>query len=162
MSRLSFWPAILGIALAMILVTLIEPVPHSMAYAAGVVVILGLIGWVLEARAVAGPAPATEPEHEEEEEAPGPSYWPVVLALGIVGIAAGLVYEWEYGALVVAVPLAAWAAAAWGNIVKAEQEATAVDELEPAARPLVTVTGATLMPVQPNVLVTQAAAGAAI
>ena len=43
MGRLSFWPAVLGFALAMILVTLIEPVRHSMAYAAGAVVIIGLI-----------------------------------------------------------------------------------------------------------------------
>ena len=91
MGRLSFWPAVLGFALAMILVTLIEPVRHSMAYAAGAVVIIGLIGWILEARAVAGPPPAVEPEHEEEEEAPGPSYWPLVLAAGIVGNSAGLV-----------------------------------------------------------------------
>ena len=162
MSRLSFWPAILGIALAMILVTLIEPVEHSMAYAAGVVVILGLLGWVLEARAVAGPPPAVEPEHEEEEEAPGPSYWPIILSLGIVGIAAGLVYSWEYGALVVAVPLALWAGAAWAQAVKNEQEAVAEQEIEPAARPLVTASGARLLPVQPNVLVAQASGGAAI
>jgi cytochrome b6-f complex iron-sulfur subunit len=162
MSRLSFWPAILGIALAMILVTLIEPVENSMAYAAGVVVLIGLLGWVLEARSVAGPPPAVEPEHEEEEEAPGPSYWPIVLALGIVGIAAGLVYDWDYGAFVVAVPLAAWAGGAWAQAVKDEQDAVAVDELEPAARPRVTATGAMLMPVQPNVLVAQAAGGAAI
>jgi len=162
MGRLSFWPAVLGFALAVILVTLIEPVKHSMAYAAGAVVIIGLIGWILEARAVAGPPPAVEPEHEEEEEAPGPSYWPVVLALGIVGIAAGLVYEWEYGAFVVALPLAAWASLAWANVVKGEQESTAGEELEPAVRPLVTATGTTLMPVQPNVLVAQAAGGAAI
>jgi cytochrome b6-f complex iron-sulfur subunit len=162
MGRLSFWPAILGIALAMMVVTLIEPVIHSMAYAAGVVVIIGLLGWVLEARAVAGPPPAVEPEHEEEEDAPGPSYWPIVLSLGIVGIAAGLVYEWEYGALVVALPLAAWAAAAWAQVVKGEQEAVAEHELEPTSRPLVTASGATLLPVQPNVLVAQSAGGAAI
>jgi cytochrome b6-f complex iron-sulfur subunit len=162
MGRLSFWPAILGIALAMIVVTIIEPVRNSMAYAAAIVVIIGLIGWITEARAVAGPPPEVEPEHEEEEQAPGPSYWPVVLSLGIVGIAAGIVYDFGEGALIVALPLAAWAAAAWANIIKGEQEATATDELEPAARPLVTATGTTLMPVQPNMLVAQAAGGAAI
>src|SRR5688572_25429089 len=162
MKGLSLWPAVLGLALAMIVVTLVAPLEHSLAYASAAVVIIGLLGWVIEAREVAGPPPAVKPEHEEEEEAPGPSYWPVVLAVGIVGIAAGLVYEWEYGAFVIAVPLAAWAGAAWANIVKGEQEATAGEDLEPAARPLVTATGRTLMPVQPNVLVAQAAGGAAI
>jgi cytochrome b6-f complex iron-sulfur subunit len=161
MGRLSFWPAVLGVALAMIVVTIIEPIEHSMAFAAGIVVLLGLLGWVLEARAVAGPPPAVEPEHEEEEEAPGPSYWPIVLALGIVGIAAGLVYEWEYGALVIAVPLALWAAAAWANVLKGEM-VVPEEEMESEARPLVTTGGRVLMPVQANVLVAQAAGGAAI
>src|SRR5919106_373918 len=106
MGRLSIWPAVLGVALAMIVVTIIEPVPNSLSYASGIIVIFSLIGWVAEARAVAGPPPVEEPEHEEEEEAPGPSYWPIVLALGIVGIAAGLIYDFEYGALLLAIPLA--------------------------------------------------------
>ena len=162
MGRLSLWPAILGVALAMIAVVLIEPVPNSMAYASGAVVLLGLIGWVIEARAVAGPPPAQEPEHEEEEEAPGPSYWPVILALGIVGIAAGLVYDFDEGALIVAVPLALWSGAAWANSIKAEMmpEAEAAPAYEP--RPVVTSGGRVLRPVQPNVLATQAAGGAAI
>ena len=161
MRRLSLWPAILGIALAMIAVVLIEPVANSMSYAAGAVVIIALLGWVIEARAVAGPPPAVEPEHEEEEEAPGPSYWPVVLALGIVGIAAGIVYDFKEGALVVAVPLALWSAGAWANAIKAEMMP---EGEEPAyeSPPLVTGGGRVLMPVQPNVLATQAAGGAAI
>jgi len=162
MARLSLWPAILGVAIAMIVVVLIEPVRNSMAYAAGAVVLLGLLGWVLEARAVAGPPPDVEPEHEEEEEAPGPSYWPIILALGIVGIAAGLVYDFKEGALVVAVPLALWSGGAWANVLKGEMmlEGEASAEFEP--RPLVTSGGRMLMPVQPNVLATQAAGGAVI
>jgi cytochrome b6-f complex iron-sulfur subunit len=163
MRRLSLWPAILGIALAMIVVVLIEPVPHSMSYAAGAVVIISLLGWVIEARAVAGPPPAVEPEHEEEEEAPGPSYWPVVLAIGIVGIAAGIVYDFGEGALVIAVPLALWAAGGWANAVKAEMSPVGGDAALPyESTPLVTSGGRVLMPVQPNVLATQAAGGAAI
>lgn len=162
MGRLSLWPAILGVAIAMIVVTLIEPVANSMAYAAGIVVLLGLLGWVVEARAVAGPPPAVEPEHEEEEEAPGPSYWPIVLSLGIVGIAAGLVYEFKEGALVVAVPLALWAGAAWANVLKNEMMPTEADEVDPAMRPVVASGGRVLTPVQLNVLATQATGGAAI
>jgi cytochrome b6-f complex iron-sulfur subunit len=161
MERLSMWPAILGLALAMILVVLIEPVEHSLGYASGALVIIGLIGWVIEARAVAGPPPAVEPEHEEEEAPPGPSYWPIVLALGIVGIAAGLIYDWGHGALIVAIPLAVWSGAAWANIIKGEMEAAAPAE-EFAGPPLVTPGGRVLMPVQPNILATQAAGGAAI
>jgi cytochrome b6-f complex iron-sulfur subunit len=163
MGRLSLWPAILGIALAMIVVVLIEPVANSMSYAAGVVVLIALIGWVIEARAVAGPPPAAEPAHEEEEEeAPGPSYWPILLALGIVGIAAGIVYDFDKGALVVAVPLALLAAGMWSNAIKGEMmpEGGEAPEFEP--RPLVTTGGRVLMPVQPNMLATQAAGGAAI
>ncbi len=161
MGRLSLWPAILGIALAMIVVVLIEPVANSMAYAAGAVVLIALLGWVTEARAVAGPPPAVEPEHEEEEEAPGPSYWPVVLALGIVGIAAGIVYDFKEGALVVAVPLALWSGGAWANAIKAEMMPEGGDA-EFEAEPIVTSGGRVLMPVQPNMLATQAAGGAAI
>jgi len=120
MGRLSMWPAVLGLALAMILVTFIQPVENSLAFASSAIVLLGLLGWVLEAREVAGPPPAAEPEHEEEEEAPGPSYWPIILALGVVGIAAGLVYNWEYGSLIVAVPLALASGAAWGEVIRRE------------------------------------------
>src|SRR5262245_61974350 len=122
MRSVSIWPIILGLALATIVVVLIEPVPSSMAYVAGALTLISLVGWVVEARESAGPTPEVEPEHEEEEEAPGPSYWPVALSLGIVGIAAGLVYDWEYGALVIAIPMALWAGAFWSNELKAEQE----------------------------------------
>ena len=133
-----------------------------MSYAAGGLVIIALLGWVTEARAVAGPPPAVEPEHEEEEEAPGPSYWPIILALGIVGIAAGIVYDFNEGGLVVAVPLALWSGAAWANTIKAEMMPEGEEEEEFEPRPLVTSGGRVLMPVQPNMLATQAAGGAAI
>ncbi len=121
--RLSMWPVIFGLALAMIVVTIIEPVPSSMSYASGILVLIALLGWILEAREIAGPPPAVEPEHEEEEEAPGPSYWPVVLSLGIVGIAAGLIYDFDRGALIVALPLAAAAGAAWASQIQREMAA---------------------------------------
>jgi cytochrome b6-f complex iron-sulfur subunit len=160
MKRLSMWPVVLGLALAMILVTVIKPVENSLAYASALVVILSLVGWVLEAREVAGPPPAVEPEHEEEEEAPGPSYWPLVLALGVVGIAAGLVYEWEYGALIAAIPLAAGAGAAWASVL--QREMAAGIDVQTAGPPLVTSSGRVLLPVPGNVLAAQAAGGAAI
>lgn len=166
MARLSLWPAILGIAGAMILVTLIEPVEHSLAYASSVLVLISMIGWLVEAREIAGPPPAVEPDHEqaheeeEEEEAPGPSYWPIVLAIGVVGIAAGIVYEWEYGGLVIALPLAAWAAAAWGNVLQSEM--LAGEPTPSSEQPLVTPSGRVLQRVEPNMLAQQAAGGAAI
>lgn len=151
MAKVSAWPAVLGLALAMIVVVLIEPRPHSLAYGGGALVLIALLGWIIEARQVAGPAPTEEPaEEEEEEEAPGPSYWPIVLALGIVGIAAGLVYDWEYGMLIAALPLAAAAAGAWMNDIRAEQ---VVLETLPPRGPV---------PVESRVLATQAAGGAAI
>ena len=164
MERLSMWPAVLGLALAMILVTIIVPIPNSLAFASSVVVIIGLLGWVLEARAVAGPPPAVEPEHEEEEAAPGLSYWPVVLALGVVGIAAGLVYDWQYGALVAAIPLALAAAAAWSDVIRREMEAAvaALDTEEGLGAPPVVVGGRVLTPVPSTALAAQAAGGAAI
>jgi cytochrome b6-f complex iron-sulfur subunit len=162
MERLSLWPAVLGLAVAMILVTLIKPVEHSMAYASGALVLIALVGWIAEARAVAGPAPAVEPEHEEEEEAPGPSYWPVVLAIGIVGIAGGIVYEWVYGALVIALPLAAGAGAGWSAVLKREQEPAMAEAEQSLGPPLAASGGRILMPVPGQMLAAQAAGGAAI
>jgi cytochrome b6-f complex iron-sulfur subunit len=159
---LSTWPAILGLSLAMIVVVLLRPVPSSLSYASGILVLISLLGWVLEARQIAGPAPEVEPEHEEEEQAPGPSYWPVLLALGIVGIAAGLIYDWEYGALVVALPLAAGSAAAWASVLKREMMPTPEEAEQLAAGPPIVSGGRMLLPVAPNMLVAQAAGGAAI
>jgi cytochrome b6-f complex iron-sulfur subunit len=146
----------------MIVVVLIDPLIHSLAYASGILILLALIGWVVEAREVAGPPPAVEPEHEEEEEAPGPSFWPLILALGIVGIAAGLVYSFGHGGLIVAVPLALWAAGGWANAIKQEMTPPEGAPEAEAARPLVTAGGRVLMPVAPNVLAAQASGGAAI
>ena len=162
MARLSTWPAILGIALAMIVVVLVRPVDSSLSYASGVLVLISLLGWVLEARQIAGPAPEVEPEHEAEEEAPGPSYWPVLLALGIVGIAAGLIYDWKHGALIVALPLAAGSAAAWAAVLKREMLPAPEEAEALAAGPPIISGGRVLMPVQPNMLAAQAAGGAAI
>jgi len=163
MGRLSTWPAILGLALAMIVVVLIRPIPSSLSFASGIMVLISLLGWVLEARQVAGPIPEVEPEHEEEEVAPGPSYWPVLLALSIVGIAAGLIYDWEYGALIVALPLAAGSGAAWADILRREMTPTPEEAAVLAAGPPIVASGGrVLLPVAPNMLVAQAAGGAVI
>jgi len=163
MGRLSTWPAILGLSLAMIIVVLLREIPSSLSYASGILVLISLLGWVLEARQIAGPAPEVEPEHEEEEEAPGPSYWPVLLALGIVGIASGLIYDGKYGALVVALPLAAGSGAAWASILKREMIPTPEEAATIAAGPPIVASGGRiLLPVAPNLLVAQAAGGAAI
>ncbi len=163
MERLSWWPAVLGLALAMIVVVLVKPVANSLSYASAAVVFVALLGWILEARAVAGPPPAVEPEHKGEEPSPGPSYWPLVLALGVVGIAGGLIYDWEYGALIAAVPLALGAAAAWGDVVRREMPPPEVEAaVELAGRPMVVSGGRVLMPVPRGTLAAQAAGGAAI
>ena len=162
MERLSWWPAVLGVALAMIVVVLVKPVQSSLSYASAVVVLIALLGWVLEARAVAGPPPVAEPEHPEEEQAPGLSYWPLVLALGVVGIAGGLIYDWQYGALIVALPLALGAASAWGYILRREMVPVAVEGAEElAGRPML-VGGRMLMPLPAQAVAAQAAAGAVI
>jgi cytochrome b6-f complex iron-sulfur subunit len=146
----------------MMIIMVVERVPHSLAYASGILVIVSLIGWVMEAREVAGPPPAVEPEHEEEEEAPGPSYWPLLLAAAIVGIAGGLIYDTRWGGFIVALPLAAGAAAGWANAIKREVEAAAPAQPQPYLRPIVASGGRVLLPVAPNVLAAQAAGGAAI
>ncbi|HEY7270688.1 MAG TPA: Rieske 2Fe-2S domain-containing protein [Dehalococcoidia bacterium] len=167
MRLVSIWPAVLGLALAMVLVNIAWPIDHSMSFAAGVLALIGLIGWALEAREVAGPPPDVEPEHEEEEEAPGPSYWPLVLALGIVGIAVGLVYSSPYLGLVISLPLAAGAAAQWGEAIKREQASGVAQHPwhVPAGTPpseAAAPAGALTMPVPQRQLAAQAAAGAAI
>src|SRR3990172_6981008 len=162
MKGLSIWPAVLGLALAMFVVALVQPTPHSLSFGSAIVVIICLIGWVVEAREVAGP-PLEEGEEEAEEPAPGPSYWPVLLALGIVGIAAGLVYDWGSGMAVVALPLAVGSAAVWGAAIRAEQAALIPVTAEGVvARPIRAASGGLLMPVPRSALAAQAAGGAAI
>jgi cytochrome b6-f complex iron-sulfur subunit len=143
-------------------VTIVKPVENSLAYASAFLVLIAMIGWIAEAREVAGPVPEVEPEHEEEEEAPGPSYWPVVLAAGIVGIAAGLIFDWDKGALVVAVPLALGSAAAWADKIKRETEFERPADEEALGPPLIAPGGRVLLPVPGRVLAAQAAGGAAI
>jgi cytochrome b6-f complex iron-sulfur subunit len=164
MGRLSLWPAVLGLALAMIVVTAVVHVPHSLGYAGVAVVVIGLLGWVIEAREVAGPPPPVEEDHgfDEEEEAPGPSYWPIVLAVGIVCIAAGLIYGTRWGAMIAAVPLAIGAAAGWASSIRHEMEAARASRPVEAGPPIVASGGRVLMPVPSRVLATQAAGGAAI
>jgi cytochrome b6-f complex iron-sulfur subunit len=148
-------------------VNVIEPIEHSLSFAGGVLTLIALIGWVLEAREVAGPPPPAEADTEEEhEEAPGPSFWPVVVAIGVVSIAAGLVYDWEYLGLAISLPLAAAAAAAWGKAVQEEQAGVPVQHpwhvpAAPAAAGA-GAGGAVLAPVPQRALAAQAAAGAAI
>src|SRR5690606_2715937 len=72
------------------------------------------------------------------------------------------VYEFKEGALIVAVPLAVWAAAAWGNVLRREMMPAGGEEAATVAPPIVVSGGQVLMPVEPNVLAAQAAAGAAI
>ncbi len=158
--RLSMWPAIFGLALAMILVTIIKPAESSLSFASAAVVLIALVGWILEAREVAGPAPEVEPEHEEEEEAPGPSYWPLVLSLGIVGIATGIVYNEPYGALAVALPLALFSGGAWAHKINQETEAMRAENAGGVA--LIGPHGESIHPVGAQVLTAQAAGGAAI
>jgi cytochrome b6-f complex iron-sulfur subunit len=89
----------------------------------------------------------------------------VLLALGIVGIAAGLVYDWEYLSLLVAVPLLLGAGAAWMSVIQREMQPPRVvpgAEIEPLSAPPMVSGGRVLAPVPPRVLAAQAAGGAAI
>lgn len=97
-------PALGGLAWAMVAVNLISPVPHSLAFAGAVLAVIALAGWALEIRA-------------DEEDGAGTSLWPLTLAGGVFSIAAGLIVKWEFGGLLVSLPLAlaltkAWLAAA--------------------------------------------------
>jgi cytochrome b6-f complex iron-sulfur subunit len=112
---LSLAPVVLGLALAMLAVLALQPTRFSLSYAGVAVVVVALIGWAMEARTAALNSGG-------DEEPPGPSYWPLVLALGIAAAAAGLVFDWSYGGMAVAVPMAAWSAASWLRAVRLEQE----------------------------------------
>ncbi len=155
--RLSWWPGIFGLALAMILVTVIQPVTSSLAYAGIILVVIAVLGWALEAREIAGP-PSTQAQDNEIEQA-GPSFWPVVLAIGFVGIAAGLVYRWEYGALIVAVPLAVGAGLSWLARLRRE---LAVEREKAAVDVLIEPNGRALYPVSNQVLRQRSESGVAI
>ena len=168
--RISIWPAILGLSVALNVILLLtafnvlDPVRHSLSFASSAVVIISLVGWTVEAREVA----SSEPQ-EEAERAPGPSFWPMFLAVGVFGIVLGLVYAWPYAAFFVSLPMAAMSIAFWADDIRQEQlqtaavtPATAVAsarETSPAPR---AISGGCLMPVPRGVLAARAADGAAI
>ena len=88
-----FFAIATGLAWAAVLVIAIEPVTHSLSYAGGLLTLVALTGWTLEARG----APNDEA---------APSAWPLLLALGIVAIAGGLVFAEEQLGLLLAAPAA--------------------------------------------------------
>ena len=146
-------PIVLGLALAMLLVGVLQPTPHSLSYGSALLALIALLGWTLEAREVAGLALAVEPEEEVEEPPAGPSYWPLVLAFSIAGIAAGFVYEWPYGIFLVAAPVAVASTAMWLAAMQREVAALEVAAETPEGR---------VRPVPASVLAAQRAAGAAL
>ncbi len=165
MRSVSLWPAILGLALAFTVIVIVQPTAHSLSYASAILVLIALVGWAMEAREIAGPTPPAEVDEEEREETPpGPSFWPLTVAIGVVGIAAGMIYDWGAAGLVISIPLAVVALYAWLNDIRAEAEALrpSVAVTEAAGPPIVGPGGRVLMPVAPGVLAAQAAGGAAI
>jgi cytochrome b6-f complex iron-sulfur subunit len=130
-SRFVALSALCGLSLALLLVAVLQPAPHSLAYAGGLLLLIALTGWALELRATA----------IEETEAPF-SLWPPVLAAGVTAVAGGVVLRWEYGSLLVALPLALVTGRAW-LVAFAEQSAPSL----------------ALAPVPAGVLAAHAAAG---
>jgi cytochrome b6-f complex iron-sulfur subunit len=95
----AFFPIAAGVVWAAVLVFAMEALPHSLAYAGGLLTLLALVAWTLEARS----AP------DEEVTA---SAWPLLVAAGIVAIAGGVVFDGGRLGLALALPLAAGLSAA--------------------------------------------------
>jgi cytochrome b6-f complex iron-sulfur subunit len=92
-ANLPFLAISAGIAWAAVLVPVIAPVPHSLAYAGGLLALIALAGWTLEARGTPDGAAA-------------PSAWPLLLAVAIVAVAGGLIFNGGRLGLLLTVPLA--------------------------------------------------------
>jgi hypothetical protein len=78
----AFFAVTAGVIWAGVLVLAVQPVPGSLAYAGGLLALVALAGWALEARGSA----------EDESSS---SAWPLLLALAIVTIAGGIVFGGE-------------------------------------------------------------------
>jgi len=89
-----------GLAWAMVLVNLVSPLPHSLAFAGAMLAVVALGGWALEAR--------SQPDDE-----PQSSFWPLALAGALSAMAGGLILRWEFGGLLASAPFAAIVSRAW-------------------------------------------------
>ena len=90
-----------GLGWALVLVLLLAPTEHSLAYAGGVLALVALAGWTIEAR-LAGEGSA--------------SAWPLLLTLAIGSVGAGLLIESSQAGMVVALPLALLASRSWVTV----------------------------------------------
>jgi cytochrome b6-f complex iron-sulfur subunit len=101
--------ALCGLLWAAVCVLLLEPAPHSLAYAGGLLALVSLAGWTLELRFDRGEG-AT-------------SAWPLLLATGVGACAIGLVVPALWAGLLVCLPLASAASFRWLGFVRDEFEA---------------------------------------
>ena len=90
----AFFAVAAGVSWAAALVLALEPVPHSLSYGGGLLALIALVAWTLEARA------------SDSDEA-GLSAWPLLLAIGIVVVAAGAVFGGGRTGMAVLAPMAA-------------------------------------------------------
>ena len=99
-------PAFLAIAAGMswaaVSVLALDTLPHSLAYAGGLLTLIALVGWTLEARST------------PDEEA-GASVWPLLVAVGIVVTAGGVVFDGGRLGLTLVLPLGVGLSAALGR-----------------------------------------------
>ena len=101
-SGLVFFAVVSGIAWAAVMVLGLQPVPHSLAYAGGLLGLASMLGWAIEAR-------------DDGDDESGTSVWPVMLALSIVTVAGGVVFDDGRLGLVLAGPVALGFSLAFGR-----------------------------------------------
>jgi cytochrome b6-f complex iron-sulfur subunit len=101
--------ALCGLLWAAVFVLVVEPAPHSLAYAGGLLMLVSLGGWALELRA--------------ENNETGASGWPLLLAAGVAACGLGLVVALTWAGLLVCLPLAGAASFRWLAFVREEVEA---------------------------------------
>jgi cytochrome b6-f complex iron-sulfur subunit len=89
-----------GLAWALVVVLVAAPTAHSLAYAGLILMVVALAGWTIEARF-------------ELEVQDSSSVWPIALAGGVGGAAAGLLVSAPWAGLLLALPLAVFASRGW-------------------------------------------------
>jgi cytochrome b6-f complex iron-sulfur subunit len=118
--NVAFFAIVTGMAWAAVLVMAIEPVAQSLSYAGVLLALVALTAWTLEARGM------------PDDEA-APTAWPLLLSVGIVAVAGGLVFDGGRIGLLLSVPSAFGLSLAFVR----EMTASAAVEAEPGTpRPL--------------------------
>ena len=101
-----------GASWAAVLVLTLDPPAHALSYAGAMLTLIALAGWTVEARRLS-------------DDDAAPSAWPLLLAIGIVAVAGGLVFDGDRLGLIATLPLALGLTGAFAREAAATRVASA-------------------------------------